>query len=163
MQSVFDTLDDRLPGRGDDVFGHAHCIPRPFAVAGLDVDAGLGGRGSLSVQDADFEIDQMETGDLRVMRRQGFSQGLIEGVRRAYAQTGRVHLVALDLHADDGFGIARRADPDAVIYRLEKVTAATERAPGQQSERGLGVLEGIAFVLTTSTALTNGARLLSSC
>src|SRR5262245_1649655 len=130
MQSIFDTLDNSLPGRGDDVFGHPHCIPRPFAVAGLDVDAGLGGRGFLSVQDADFEIDQMEAGDLRVMLRKGFSQGLIEGVRGAYPQTGRVHLVARDLHPDDGFGIARRADPDAVIDRLEIVTAATERAPG---------------------------------
>src|SRR5262245_44559829 len=115
MQSVLDALDDRLPGRGDDVFSHTYGIPRPFAVAGLDVDSGLGGCGVLSVQDSDFEIYQMEAGDLRVMRQQGFAQSLIERVRGPYAQAGRVHLFTCDLDADHGFRFARRADPDAVF------------------------------------------------
>src|SRR5262245_13403074 len=134
MQSVLDALDDRLPGRGDDVFSHAHGIPRPFAVAGLDVDSGLGGCGVLSVQDSDFEIYQMEAGDLRVMRQQGFAQSLVERVRGPHAQAGSVHLLARDLDAYDSLWIARRADPDAVFDRLEEVVAATEGAQGQQLE-----------------------------
>ena len=88
-QAVGDAVDQRLPGRLDDVAGHADRLPRRRAVGGLDEHAGHGVGAVGGVEDAHPEVDQLELVELGVGRRQGAAQRVVERVDRAVALAGR--------------------------------------------------------------------------
>src|SRR5678815_5392073 len=67
LQPVINTFNDRLPRSSDYVFTYAHGIPRLLAITRFDVNARFCGGCFLPVEDADFEVDQMEFFDDWVM------------------------------------------------------------------------------------------------
>src|SRR5215831_4743751 len=63
---VLDGVDQGLPGRFDDVVGHAHRAPRLVAVAGGDEHAGPGSGALALVEDANLVVEQAHLAQARI-------------------------------------------------------------------------------------------------
>src|SRR6185437_2465883 len=85
QQTVGDGVDDRGPGRGDDVLLDADRGPVLLAVAGLDQHARARGRAMVAFEDAYLVVDQLEPRQFWVKLAEGLAQGSVECVNRSVA------------------------------------------------------------------------------
>ena len=66
LLGVLERVDERLPGRGDDVLGDADRAPDVLAVGGVDQHARRRLRAVRLVEDPDLEVHELDVGQVRV-------------------------------------------------------------------------------------------------
>ncbi len=90
VQHVLKAVHKRLIGRGNDVLGHAHGVPRIRAVARLNQHARLRHGTSPAVENTDFIILEIQILKLGISVLQGLSKRLVQGIHRPFTLRGRV-------------------------------------------------------------------------
>src|SRR5262250_3409063 len=130
---VLDGVDQGLPGRFDDIVGHAHRSPRLVAVAGGDQHAGPGCGALALVEDANLVVEQAHLAQARIEVLERLSEGVVKSVDGAVARSRGMLGDALDLEAHRGFRHRLRLaalllDDDAEAVEVEVGLVVAERA-----------------------------------
>ena len=79
--------------------------PHPFAVGGINEDAGGGGRRPVLIQDADFVVGEMDGRQLRIVRLYRLTEGVVQGVDGAVALGGGYLPLSLHEELYGGLGL----------------------------------------------------------
>ncbi len=110
------------------------------------------------IEDTHAVVGELQPGDIFLILAEVLAQRAIQRVDRTVAFRRRDHVVIVDLDLDhrhgDGDaladGVIALLDVDVELSDVEIIRHRTERAPGQQLERGIrrfvGVAEGLAFL-----------------
>src|SRR5690606_7271277 len=103
-QPVRHAIDQRLPGRLDEVVADADGLPGVLAVGQLDQDSDHRVGAVSGLQDADAVVDQVELLDDGVGLYDRAPQGTVERVDRAVALRGDDHALVTGTQLDGGLG-----------------------------------------------------------
>src|SRR5918995_3761751 len=104
LEGVLERIDQRLPGRLDDVLRDADRAPFALPVGGVEQHPGDSPGAVVLVEDADLVVGQLDLGQVRVAVGDRLAQGPVQRVHRAVALGGANVALALHPDLDRGLG-----------------------------------------------------------